>query len=415
MKKVKFWLCLMLLLCMCMSQISMVNAAVEIPDLENYTIYDADYTVSPSTKPCIKKYRTTKKYTKYTKPYYMLRSYMEKLEKDGGGTIVLKKGTYTITNVIYVPSNVTIVFEDGVNIVKGKKTKCSLKAAKSIFQLIEPSFAKSKKKKRGYNGAHNISFIGQGTVTFNCKKNTVKGSIAILMGHCKNIHITGISFINMAQTGHFIELNSSKNVDITECNFNGNMTSGTKEAINIDSTDKNTKGFNVNWSSHDRTCCDTVQIKNCTFQKLVGAIGTHKYSAKNGKQLYHKNVVITDCSFYNVGSSKKKVSSVCMMNWKNATVKDNTFTKVKYYGVSCLGVDNPMIVDNEFSSISSRIIMIKPWKNRGAGKSYPKSYVYHISYDNLLYNMTNGKYKNILVYSNKGKASYLNLLDTYGF
>jgi hypothetical protein len=36
----------------------------------------------------------------------LLRSYLERLEKNGGGKLILKKGTYKITNTLYIPSNV---------------------------------------------------------------------------------------------------------------------------------------------------------------------------------------------------------------------------------------------------------------------------------------------------------------------
>ena len=41
-----------------------------------------NYTVKVSTKPCNKSYTKASSYTKKTKQYYMLRSYLEKLEKE---------------------------------------------------------------------------------------------------------------------------------------------------------------------------------------------------------------------------------------------------------------------------------------------------------------------------------------------
>ena len=87
--------------------------------------------------------------------YFTIRSYMEKFQKKGKGTLILKKGTYTITNTIHVPSNVTIIFEKGVKIVKGTKTnKKKMPAAITLFQLIRPSNAK-KKDGIAFDVAHN--------------------------------------------------------------------------------------------------------------------------------------------------------------------------------------------------------------------------------------------------------------------
>src|SRR5690554_3012459 len=80
------------------------------------------YTINPSSSPYKKKYVKNTNYNDKTKHYYLLRSYLEQLEKDGGGTLTLKKGKYIITNTLYVPSNVTINLQDGVRIVKGNNT-----------------------------------------------------------------------------------------------------------------------------------------------------------------------------------------------------------------------------------------------------------------------------------------------------
>ena len=76
-----------------------------------------NYTVSPDAK-VLGRYAKSQDLNKQTKHYFMLRYYMDKLEKNGGGTLTLKKGTYSITNILYVPSNVTIRLKDGVRIVK---------------------------------------------------------------------------------------------------------------------------------------------------------------------------------------------------------------------------------------------------------------------------------------------------------
>ena len=56
-----------------------------------------NYTVSKSSK-AKKGYRNCDSYNKYTKDYFVIRTYLEKLEAAGGGTLTIKKGTYKITN-----------------------------------------------------------------------------------------------------------------------------------------------------------------------------------------------------------------------------------------------------------------------------------------------------------------------------
>lgn len=326
------------------------------------------YTISPNTKPINK---TMLKYTTYnsnTKHYYLLRSYLEKLEKKGG-TLVLKKGTYTITNTLYVPSNVTILMKDGVKIVKGKKTGTSkFTAAKSIFQLITPSKSEKSGVYGKYSGDKNISFIGEGMVTIDLKYE--KDGIAIIMGHNQNVKVENINFKNM-YSGHFIELDASKNVVICDNLFADSKASPkkNKEAINLDTPDKTTEGWSQNWSKYDKTPNKNVTIENNSFQNLDRAIGTHKYSG--GK--YHDNVLIRN-NFIN----KTRLDAIRVMNWSNAIIEENTIKNVangdeKLRGILASGAINPTFQNNTFENIG-RAIQILAWKNSGPGSQYAVTY-----------------------------------------
>lgn len=82
------------------------------------------YTITPKSSSYKGKYKKAKGYyNSTTKQYFAIRSYLELLEKKGGGKLVIKKGTYKIPNVLYIPSNVTIELKDGVTIKKIIKPK----------------------------------------------------------------------------------------------------------------------------------------------------------------------------------------------------------------------------------------------------------------------------------------------------
>ena len=107
------------------------------------------YTITPDSKTYKETFESNLIYNNYTKHYFLIRSYLEQLEQSNGGTLVLKKGTYTVSHALFVPSNVTIKLEDGVKIVKGHKTGiANLDADKSIFQLVRPSFGKEENLRR---------------------------------------------------------------------------------------------------------------------------------------------------------------------------------------------------------------------------------------------------------------------------
>ncbi|WP_235816553.1 right-handed parallel beta-helix repeat-containing protein [Bacillus massilinigeriensis] len=327
------------------------------------------YTISATSKPINKKMLKYSTYNKYTKQYYLIRSYLEKLEKAGGGTLVLKKGTYTISNVLYVPSNVTIKMKNGVKMVKGTKTGTKkFSASKSIFQLIRPSKAHKKGVYGKYNGEKNITIQGEGTVTIDLKY--IKDSLAIIMGHNQNVLVENIHFKNM-YSGHFIEMDASKNVEIFNNSFTDSKVSPNvnKEAINLDTPDKSTNGWSQKWSKYDKTPNENVFIEYNIFDQLDRAVGTHKYS--EGK--YHENVVIRNNSIMNTRSDAIRV-----MNWSNPIIEENTIENVAdgapgKRGVLASGVINPIFQNNVFNNVG-RTFQFIAWKNTGSGAQYDITY-----------------------------------------
>ena len=79
------------------------------------------FTVTPKSNPYQNRYIKTAAFTEKTRSHYVLLSYMEYFSTIGGGELHLKKGVYNLAYNLYVPSNVTLVFEDGVIIKSLKK------------------------------------------------------------------------------------------------------------------------------------------------------------------------------------------------------------------------------------------------------------------------------------------------------
>lgn len=349
--------------------IIITSAVTMLPSNKVYASTKKTYTITTKTHPYKDHYKKSAYYNEKTKDYFTIRSYLEQLEKVGGGTLIIKKGTYTITNTLYIPSNVTIQLSNGVIIKKGTKTgNKKLKASSSIFQMAAPSKSQKKGAYGKYNGVKNVKIIGSGTVVFDL--NYKKDSIALIMGHNSNIFIKGITFKNM-YGGHFIELDASKNVTIEKCKFMNHKDSenNNKEAINLDTPDKTTKGFNNIWTNYDCTPNKNIIIKNNTFKNLERAIGTHKYSG--GK--YHDKVTIsgnkiTDCD----------QDPIRVMNWSSPKIYNNIIENVAkgkgtYRGILMSGVKNPTVTDNTFKNVA-RSIQIMPWKNSGPGSQYAITY-----------------------------------------
>ena len=327
------------------------------------------YTVKASGAPYKDKYITNAAYNSKTRQYYMLRSYLELLEKEGGGTLILSKGTYTITNTLYIPSNVIIRLKDGVKLVKGNDTGTTkLSPAKSMFQLIAPSKAGRTAAAAGYNGESGISFLGEGTAILDL--NYTKDCTGIVLGHNSRIKIQGITFRNMSG-GSFIKLGASEAITLRENIFYNDIasTDGTGYAIAIEVPDALTKAFSYPWSKEDKTVCRDIIIEENTFSKLERGIGSLKYTDKK----YHKNISILSNTF-----TKTASHGVRILNWDSCILKQNSFSDIRnpeggQKAVLVSGAKNPTITGNEFSR-TDRAIQLMPWKNTGNEDSYPITY-----------------------------------------
>jgi hypothetical protein len=170
------------------------------------------YTVSPSSKPYKGQYVKYTTYNEKTRQYYTLRSYLELLEEKGGGTLVLSKGTYSVTNNLYVPSNITIQLNDGAKVVKSMDTGTNkLAPSKSIFNLISTAKSGNNAAATKYSGEMNIKIIGKGSATIDL--NFVEG--AVVAGHnylmLKNyLKDVGEDFIRINNTYNVFDKDTDK-------------------------------------------------------------------------------------------------------------------------------------------------------------------------------------------------------------
>ncbi|MBP5159400.1 MAG: Ig-like domain-containing protein, partial [Lachnospiraceae bacterium] len=240
------------------------------------------YAVAPGTKPYGDKYLNSSYYNSHTRDYFMLRSYLERLDEAGGGTLLLKRGVYSVTNILCIPSDTKVVLSDGVLIEKTYETGSGFTANRSIFQTVsftnffKYEYSSTYTGLKGYSGTHNVKLLGEGNATIDLKG---LDTCAFVIAHAKDVHLKGITMLNM-NTNHFVELDAADTVTITNCVFKGSVGAGTsrkqKEAINIDTPDATTGGFTQNWSSFDCTPARNVTISNNIFQNLESAIGTHR-------------------------------------------------------------------------------------------------------------------------------------------
>lgn len=193
--------------------------------------------------------------------------------KASGGIIYFPHGTYLIKSSLYFYSNQTLLFESGAVLLQGA----------SINNLLR-TFCDS--SITGYNGVHDSMVYGAtfdgGTYTTN---NTLVATV-----HSKNLVFENCTFRNAYGQWHNLEINSSCNVKVINCNHEGTRkTSTSAELVQIDVA--NSSGQypwdNIN---ADGTACKYIEILGCFFHDsdYAPAIGNH-----NGTPSYisiHDNV-----------------------------------------------------------------------------------------------------------------------------
>lgn len=328
-------------------------------------VFAGDYVIDPNSVSLNLDYPSYSNYNSDSKWYWIFRSYLEQIEKDGGGTLAITAGptgsfTYDISLPLGVGSNTTIVIGDGVTIRNlAEKNATGSNTAGTLFALVSNDAINGDSVYSGSMGESNITITGMGSATIDMNnygtKENKKVSMGVVLAHNSNVVVSNLNFVNQGG-GHFIEIDGSENVVISGCAFDGNTTTvignnDVNEAINIDTPDLHTGGFGYDFSSQDCEPNKNVSIIGCTFQNLQRAIGTHRYS--NG--MYHEYITISGCTFTNIVQT-------CIMasNWNHSDIVYNTFTNVglgskkadgtlaRVYMVQVVGGTDDIVAYNNF-------------------------------------------------------------------
>ena len=215
--------------------------------------------------------------------------------------ITFKAGTYNLKKPLVLYSNTKIICEPNVILKRDHSGR--------MMQVnVSPSTTK-------YNGAHDISWTG-GKFVANTNSNA---AIVIVVVHSKNI-----TFDNVTVDGcvglHSFEINSSKNVKITNCTIM-NQTSregeNHKEAIQIDFCFKGglgLEGATEKSPCYDDTHCQNITISDCKFINCPNGIGTHTVSYE---EEYHTNIDIRNCTFTNI-----EKNAIRLLGMSKVTITD---------------------------------------------------------------------------------------------
>jgi hypothetical protein len=241
----------------------------------------------------------------------------------GGGIVYIPTGTYNLGSRLEIYSGTTLLSSQ--NAVLSRNHTSNL----IINGLAGASYS-------GYSGQGNIKIIG-GIWDNKGPSYPVTPAMGISIGHGQNIIIQDLTVKDTAGF-HAIEINSSKNVRISNCRLIGFVDTGSRgysEAIQIDLA-KSSAVFGA-FGSYDNTSCEDVVIENCYFgpsgtsgtTAWPTGVGSHSYTST----YYHTNTKIVNNHF----DSLTEYAIRTYVVYKNLIIEGNTIQSC--YGGITIGLD----------------------------------------------------------------------------
>ena len=241
----------------------------------------------------------------------------------GGGIVYIPTGTYNLGSRLEIYEGTTLLSSQKATLSRNHTSNLIING------LAGASYS-------GYNGQGNIKIIG-GIWDNKGPSYPVTPAMGISIGHGQNIIIQDLTVKDTAGF-HAIEINSSKNVRISNCRLIGFVDTGSRgysEAIQIDLA-KSSAVFGA-FGSYDNTSCEDVVIENCYFgpsgtsgtTAWPTGVGSHSYTAG----FYHTNTKITKNHF----DSLTEYAIRTYVVYKNLIIDSNTIQSC--YGGITIGLD----------------------------------------------------------------------------
>ncbi|EHM45121.1 hypothetical protein, partial [Hafnia alvei] len=243
------------------------------------------------------------------------------LNAASGSTLLLGNGVYGTSSSLKIPSNTHIIMSPGAVIRRLNGEVDAL--------LINDSDGSV----GGYLANINITIEG-GTIDGGYAL-TDRNCNLLNFGHCSNIIVSGVKFINSGGRFHSIEINSTKNAIVEKCLFQtGGRDEYNGECIQLDLADYG--GFPW-FGPYDGTTCTDIKIINNVVYDWACAVGMHTTLSKT--QSY--GLIITGNTF------RVSKAGIKILNWSNVQISDNdiawmpasvtsTQNSSRFFGIRCL-------------------------------------------------------------------------------
>lgn len=249
--------------------------------------------------------------------------------KNTGGIIYFPTGVYKISVPVLFYSKQTLLFESGAVLMQGAEIDSLLRS------YCETSYT-------GYSGVHDCLIYG---ATFDGGDYTTNNSL-VGIGHTKNVTFERCIFKNAYGTYHDLEVNSSYNCKIKDCDFEGSRKTGNHaELVQIDGA---LSAAVYPWTgfAKDQTVSKYIDIEGCIFHDDTAspAIGNHSDAA-------HTGIRIHNCIFDGFREGRGAINFTGSV--VNVDIHDNLFNYC-YKGVGSSG-ETYHIHDNRFIDCTTAI------------------------------------------------------------
>ena len=233
---------------------------------------------------------------------------MAHIDENGGGKVVIPTGTYPISEMLYLPSNLTIECHEKAII------KRNWNGAMAINGLVGGIYEEP------YSANSNIKIIG-GIWDGNTNRQQTSYN---MFNFCKGENITILNATFKDYSSHVFDISGSRHVLIDGCSFIGfRPTTDREYAEAIQISAHTQEGAPGCFGVYDNSICEDIIVQNCYF----GQSGTKNTYGVNG-----------------IGNH----SSVTGVYCKNIKIVNNTFEDAHYCAVKNHKFDDVIISGNTF-------------------------------------------------------------------
>ena len=285
----------------------------------------------------------------------------------GGGTVYIPTGTYTLGSRLEIYTGTTLLLSQKAVMFRNHTSNMIING------LAGSSYS-------GYSGQTDIKIIGG---IWECRGTAfpTTPAMGISIGHGSNIIIQDLTVSNVGGY-HAIEINSSKNVRISNCRFVGYKDTGSRaysEAVQIDLA-KSSGVFGA-FGSYDNTPCTDVVVENCYFGPS-GTAGTTSWPTGIGSHSYTSGVKHTNVKMVGNTFDSMTEYAIRLDVAYDDTIISNNIIKNCFAGIGA-GFDQ---ADRVTSAQQCKNLIITNNQVEGAGSTSGHMGIYVVNYDGVTVN-----------------------------